>query len=117
MYPLFRRSAADLEGAALRVHITLTGGSDPGEIPAGAETQVDSDSQEELLSEDMEERDQVPSPSTLRKSSAQSKHKYKSSRASPDISSVQHTEQSTDESFPVTVTVDRAMHLNLKGVT
>ncbi|CAI5693179.1 unnamed protein product [Oreochromis niloticus] len=115
VYPLFRRSAADLEGAALRVHITLTGGSDPGEIPAGAETQVDSDSQEELLSEDMEERDQVPSPSTLRKSSAQSKHKYKSSRATPDISSVQHTEQSTDESFPVTVTVDRAMHLNLKG--
>uniref|UniRef100_A0A3Q4I3H6 C2 domain-containing protein 3-like n=1 Tax=Neolamprologus brichardi TaxID=32507 RepID=A0A3Q4I3H6_NEOBR len=115
VYPLFRRSAADLQGAALRVHITLTGGSDPGEIPAGAETQVDSDSQEELVSEDMEERDQVLSPSTLRKSSAQSKHKYKSSRATPDISSVQHTEQSTDESFPVTVTVDRAMHLNLKG--
>uniref|UniRef100_A0A3Q3CPZ9 C2 domain containing 3 centriole elongation regulator n=1 Tax=Haplochromis burtoni TaxID=8153 RepID=A0A3Q3CPZ9_HAPBU len=115
VYPLFRRSAADLQGAALRVHITLTGGSDPGEIPTGAETQVDSDSQEELVSEDMEERDQVLSPSTLRKSSAQSKHKYKSSRATPDISSVQHTEQSTDESFPVTVTVDRAMHLNLKG--
>lgn len=92
----------------------MTGGS---EIPTGAETQVDSDSQEELVSEDMEERDQVLSPSTLRKSSAQSKHKYKSSRATPDISSVQHTEQSTDESFPVTVTVDRAMHLNLKGVT
>ncbi|XP_030600293.1 C2 domain-containing protein 3 isoform X2 [Archocentrus centrarchus] len=115
VYPLFRRSAADLQGAALRVHITLRAGSYLGEIPAGGETQVDSDSQEELLSEDIEAEDQVPSPSTLRKSSTQSKHKYKSSRATPDTSSVQHTETSTGESFPVTVTVDRAMHLNLKG--
>lgn len=99
------------------MHITLTAGSHLGEIPAGAETQVDSDSQDELLSEDIEAEDRVPSPSTLRKSSVQSKHKYKSSSATPDISCVQHTETSTDESFPVTVTVDRAMHLNLKGET
>uniref|UniRef100_A0A3B4ZGR1 C2 domain containing 3 centriole elongation regulator n=1 Tax=Stegastes partitus TaxID=144197 RepID=A0A3B4ZGR1_9TELE len=69
VYPLFRRSAADLQGAALRVHITLTAGSDPRGVSGG-----------ELLLEEAE-----------------------------------HIETSTDESFPVTVAVDRAMHLDLKG--
>lgn len=111
VYPLFRRSAADLQGAALRVHITLTAGSIPAEDSARVETQVDSDSQEELLSEEVEAA--ASSPTTPKKS--QSKHKNKSSRTTPDISSVQHTERSMEESFPVTVAVDRAMHLNLKG--
>lgn len=111
MYPLFRRSAADLQGAALRVHITLTAGSVPVEVPVGV--QVDSDSQEELLLEEVEAADRALSPATPKKS--QSRHKNKSSRTTPDITSVQHTEMSTDESLPVTVAVDRAMHLNLKG--
>ncbi|XP_031729391.1 C2 domain-containing protein 3 isoform X2 [Anarrhichthys ocellatus] len=116
VYPLFRRSAADLQGAALRVHITLTAGSVPvevGTVPARVDPQVDSDSQEELLSEKVEAADRAPSPTTPKTS--QSRHKNKSSRTTPDITSVQHTEMSTDDSFPVTVAVDRAMHLNLKG--
>lgn len=111
MYPLFRRSAADLQGAALRVHITLTAGFVPVEDSAGVDAQVDSDSQMELLSEEVEAA--APSPPTPKTS--QSRHKNKSSRATPDITSVQHTEMSMEESFPVTVAVDRAMHLNLKG--
>ncbi|XP_041661864.1 C2 domain-containing protein 3 isoform X3 [Cheilinus undulatus] len=116
VYPLFRRSAADLQGAALRVHVTLTAGFDPVEVPPGAEadTQVNSDSQEELLPEEVEVAERTPSPSTP-KTSSKSKHKKKTTRTTPDITSVQHTETSLDESFPVTVTVDRAMHLNLKG--
>ncbi|XP_040901590.1 C2 domain-containing protein 3 isoform X2 [Toxotes jaculatrix] len=114
VYPLFRRSAADLQGAALRVHITLTAGSVPREVSVGADTQVDSDSLEELLSEEVETADRPPSPTTPKKCT-QNRHKNKSSRTTPDISCVQHTEMSMDESFPVTVTVDRAMHLNLKG--
>ncbi|KAM9358901.1 C2 domain-containing protein 3 [Symphorus nematophorus] len=114
VYPLFRRSAADLQGAALRVHITLTAGLVPEEVSAGADHQVDSDSQQELFSEEVEAADGAPSlPSTPKMS--QSKHKSKSSRTTPDITSMQHTEMSLDESFPVTVAVDRAMHLNLKG--
>uniref|UniRef100_A0A8D0CU45 C2 domain containing 3 centriole elongation regulator n=1 Tax=Sander lucioperca TaxID=283035 RepID=A0A8D0CU45_SANLU len=109
VYPLFRRSAADLQGAALRVHITLTAGF----VPAGVDAQLDSDSQGELLSEEVEAADRAPSPTTPRKS--QIRHRSKSSRTTPDITSVQHTEISTAESFPVTVAVDRAMHLNLKG--
>lgn len=78
-----------------------------------ADTQVDSDSQRELLSEEFEAPDQDPSVTTPKTS--QITHKNASSRAAPDITSVQHTEISTDESFPVSVSVDRAMHLNLKG--
>ncbi|XP_076591806.1 C2 domain-containing protein 3 isoform X2 [Chaetodon auriga] len=111
VYPLFRRSAADLQGAALRVHITLTAGFVPVEDSAGLDAQVDSDSQRELLSEEVEAA--PPSPSTPK--TLQSRHKNKSSRTTPDITSVQHTEVSMEESFPVTVAVDRAMHLNLKG--
>uniref|UniRef100_A0A8C2WW56 C2 domain containing 3 centriole elongation regulator n=1 Tax=Cyclopterus lumpus TaxID=8103 RepID=A0A8C2WW56_CYCLU len=95
VYPVFRRSAADLEGAALRVHITLTASSG------------------ELLSEKMEAADRAPSPATPKTS--QSRHKNTCSRTTPDITSVQHTGMSMEESFPVTVAVDRAMHLNLKG--
>ncbi|XP_070685639.1 C2 domain-containing protein 3 [Pempheris klunzingeri] len=113
VYPLFRRSAADLQGAALRVHIILTAGFIPVEVLAGADTQVDSDSHGELLSDEVEAADQTSSPATPKRAHMQSRHLNKSSRTTPDITSVQHTEMSTDESFPVTVTVDRAMHLNL----
>lgn len=112
VYPLFRRSAADLQGAALRVHITLTAGFDPVEVSAVA--QVDSDSQEDLLSEEVEAADREPSPPSTPKNS-QSRHRSKSSRTTSDITSAQHTEMTMDESFPVTVAVDRAMHLNLKS--
>ncbi|XP_044058506.1 C2 domain-containing protein 3 isoform X2 [Siniperca chuatsi] len=115
VYALFRRSAANLQGAALRVHITMTAGFVPVEVSAGVDTQVDSDSQGELLAEEVEAADLAPSPTTPKNSQTQSRHKNKSSRTTPDITSVQHTEMSTDESFPVTVAVDRAMHLNLKG--
>ncbi|XP_074535960.1 C2 domain-containing protein 3 isoform X2 [Halichoeres trimaculatus] len=104
VYPLFRRSAADLQGAALRVHITLT---EDEEVPVGARAEVDSDSQEELLQEELEPKNQTPSASP--------QNKNKSTRKTSDITSVQHSETSLDESFPVTVSVDRAMHLNLKG--
>ncbi|KAJ4935156.1 hypothetical protein JOQ06_016692 [Pogonophryne albipinna] len=112
VYPLFRRSAADLQGAAIRVHIAMTAGDVPVELPAGVTTQVDSDSQGELLSEE-EAADCITSPATPKQ--PQSTHKNKSSGTTPDITRVQRTEMSTEESFPVTVAVDRAMHLNLKG--
>lgn len=113
MYPLFRRTAADLQGAALRVHITLTVSSFPGETSAVHDTQVDSDSQGELLSEDVETAHQPTAPTTPQQSKP--KHEQSRHRTSPDVTSVPHTELGLDESFPVTVAVDRAMHLNLKG--
>lgn len=105
------RSAADLQGAALRVHITLAAGS----APAEEDTHIDSESQEELILEEEEEPDQEPSPRSPRRSLTQKGQKNKSFRTTPDITSGQHTETSIEDSFPVTVSVDRAMHLNLKG--
>ncbi|XP_020563815.1 C2 domain-containing protein 3 isoform X3 [Oryzias latipes] len=111
VYPLFMRSAADLQGAALRVHITLEAGFPPAE-----DTHIDSESQEELLlEEEAEVPDQEPSPRSPRKSLAERGQRNKSSTTTPDITSARHTETSMEDSFPVTVSVDRAMHLNLKG--
>uniref|UniRef100_UPI003AACA4FA C2 domain-containing protein 3 n=1 Tax=Centroberyx gerrardi TaxID=166262 RepID=UPI003AACA4FA len=115
VYPLFRRSATDLHGAALRVHITLSTGCLPGGPSAGADSQVDVDSQGELLSGEEETVDRGPSPTTTSKQlCTQSRHENKSSTG-PDLADLQRTEMSVEESFPVTITVDRAMHLSLKG--
>lgn len=116
MYPLFRRSAADLQGAALRVHIALTTGplhEEAWTAPAGVDLQVDSDSQEEPSSEKVEAADRAPSPTTPKTSPRG--HRNKSSRSTPHIASGQHTGMNEDDSFPVTIAVDQAMHLNLKG--
>ncbi|MEQ2168122.1 hypothetical protein GOODEAATRI_011176 [Goodea atripinnis] len=116
VYPLFMRSAADLQGAALRVHITSSAGPIPTNLPAAHDTQVDSDIQEEILLGEVEEANGSLSSFTPRKPSHdQSTHRSKPSRTTPDITSVHHTEVSVEDSFPVTVAVDRAMHLNLKG--
>lgn len=105
VFPLFRRSAADLQGASLRVHITLATGF---ASVKNLSKQMDSGDQEELLQEDSEEADQDPSP---RKSQS------KSSRTAPDHTAVQHTETDLENSFPASVVVDRAMHLSLKGLS
>lgn len=100
---MFRRSAADLQGASLRVHITLVTGS----VNNLAE-HIDCDHQEELLLEESEDPDQVSLPN---------KSQSKSCRTVPDITALHHTETDLDGSFPVSVVVDRAMHLSLKGLS
>ncbi|MEQ2212280.1 hypothetical protein XENOCAPTIV_028554, partial [Xenoophorus captivus] len=72
---------------------------------------------EEILLGEVEEANGCLSSFTPRKPSHdQSTHRSKPSRTTPDITSVHHTEVSVEDSFPVTVAVDRAMHLNLKGL-
>lgn len=111
VYPLFMRSAADLQGAALRVHIILTAVS----VPTNTLTECDSDDQEEVSLQEVEATDHDPSSDTHRKPNTQSRLTGKSSRPTPDLTSVRHSEVTVDDSFSVTVAVDRAMHLNLKG--
>lgn len=115
VYPLFMRSAEDLQGAAVRVHILLTAGSVPANMVAECDTQVDSDSQEEVSLQEVEAADHDRSSGSHRKSHTPSRQRGKSFRATPDITSVHQAELTVDESFSVTVAVDRAMHLNLKG--
>lgn len=68
----------------------------------------DSDHQEELLLEESEEADQVSLPS---------KSRSKSCRTFPDVTTLHHTETDLEGSFPVSVVVDQAMHLSLKGLS
>ncbi|XP_030633912.1 C2 domain-containing protein 3 [Chanos chanos] len=108
VYPLFKRSAADLCGAALRVHITVTAGSLPLE-PAVVE-----DSEEELAMSPGEE-EETRSPATAsRQTRALSRHQTKST-AGPELPPPGNPELSEEDTFSVSITVDRAMHLSLKG--
>ncbi|KAM8853579.1 C2 domain-containing protein 3 isoform 1-T2 [Synchiropus picturatus] len=109
VYPLFRSSAPDLQGAALRVHITRTS--------CGYTTVPDdqSDCEEEEFTKDAEGANQVPSSSPPTQSYLLTRHQRTSSGSPPDVSSTHQTKDDSEESFPVTITVDRAMHLNLKG--
>ncbi|XP_061072728.1 C2 domain-containing protein 3 [Conger conger] len=121
VYPLFRRSSPDLDGAALRVHITLT----PTRDTALSEPPLPrSDSEDErgrpgaLYSaeeEEEEEEEEGPPPQVAaasRQSGSHSRHRTKWT-VSPEALPSQ--DASAEDTFAVTVTVDRAMHLSLKG--
>ncbi|CAL8352802.1 unnamed protein product [Lota lota] len=117
VYPLFRHSASDLSGAALRVHIAMTTGSLPAEAPAlVVNDNNDVDSQEELLQGMEEEAD--PGPSSTSQSHG-TPSKGTNHCAGDDLADLAAQQQpgmdSAEDSFPVTITVDRAMHLSLKG--
>ncbi|XP_063061839.1 C2 domain-containing protein 3 [Engraulis encrasicolus] len=108
VYPLFRRSAADLSGAAVRVHVTMT----PGPMLPGYE----SDPQAEQEEEEEEEEDWV---TLAMAGTSRQIHKRRSggsrskSRERPPTS--RSPEAGGEDSFGVTVSVDRAMHLSMKG--
>lgn len=110
---MFRRSATNLQGAALRVHITRTSDCVSRNAPTVYDNQVDSDNQGEHLSEELEGEDRVPSHSAPEQSFTQSMHQEE--LPTQDVTSSKQPEMSVDASFPVTIAVDRAMHLNLKG--
>lgn len=100
VYPLFKRSAVNLSGAAVRVHITVTTDSVPQAI-------------EELNSSGEDEGEQgLPTTALSRQSQSPSKQLIKSAVSSDSPPS---TELNNEDTFIANVTVDRAMHLSLKG--
>ncbi|KAG7322193.1 hypothetical protein KOW79_015051 [Hemibagrus wyckioides] len=110
VYPLFKPSAADLGGAALRVHITVTAASVPHTPLVQPLTEVEV----QLSSSGEEEEDKGPSPtqsptpdSPSRQCCASNRQKTKSGLSSSVITS--------ENTFTATVSVERAMHLSLKG--
>ncbi|XP_066518568.1 C2 domain-containing protein 3 isoform X2 [Hoplias malabaricus] len=116
VYPLFKRSAADLEGAALRAHITATAGLEPQSGPALL------NEEEQLSSSGEEEEDREPSsrqacgPDRVRRWSRVSSRQHTKSVMSSELPPLSHgTELSDDETFTATVNIERAMHLSLKG--
>ncbi|KAL2095989.1 hypothetical protein ACEWY4_008137 [Coilia grayii] len=117
VYPLFRRSAADLSGAAVRVHITMT----PGPTLPGYESDrqgVLSPAEHEDEDEEQEEEDweALARSGTSRQSHARSSRTGTKTAISREPPTSPSPEAGEDDSFGVTVTVDRAMHLSVKGV-
>ncbi|KAL7831615.1 hypothetical protein AOLI_G00291630 [Acnodon oligacanthus] len=113
VYPLFKRSAADLGEAALRVHITATTVSVPPSGPIFTEEEVHLNNPDE----DVEERDrQSRGPdSASGRSFVSSRQHTKSAMSSEPPAPSRGTELSDDDSFTATVNVERGMHLSLKG--
>ncbi|XP_051963603.1 C2 domain-containing protein 3-like [Xyrauchen texanus] len=108
VYPLFKRSAVNLSGAALRVHITVTTDSIPRESQAVSHI-------ENLHSSGNDEGDEsIPTTVLSRPSQSTSRQLFKSAISTePPPSST--TEVSTEDTFIANITVDRAMHLSLGG--
>ncbi|XP_048836847.1 C2 domain-containing protein 3 isoform X2 [Brienomyrus brachyistius] len=108
VFPLFRRSSANLSGAALRVHIgTMSSGqgaSHPQEPDSVVESGDDSSNQGEG-SEEEEHHNLPATPHTPR-------HQEK-----PEVTSEVPPEALIDtvNTFTASITVERAMHLSLKG--
>lgn len=104
VYPLFKRSAVNLSGAAVRVHITVTTDTVPHEPQAIEE--LNSSGEEE------EEEEGLPTTVLSRQSQSLSKQLIKSAVSSDSPPS---TELINEDTFLANITVDRAMHLSLKG--
>uniref|UniRef100_A0A8C2JS16 C2 domain containing 3 centriole elongation regulator n=1 Tax=Cyprinus carpio TaxID=7962 RepID=A0A8C2JS16_CYPCA len=103
VYPLFKRSAVNLSGAALRVHITVTTDSEPHEPQATEE-----------LNSSVEDEEDGGLPTTVlsRPFQSPSKQLIKSTMTTEAPPS---KEINNEDTFIANITVDRAMHLSLKG--
>ncbi|XP_015196932.2 C2 domain-containing protein 3 isoform X1 [Lepisosteus oculatus] len=107
VYPLFKRTAPDLAGAALRVHIALTPASSsdrPEPATPGGQSGAEDGSDEE-------------EPAGVQDSHQpreDSRHERRPSLVAEPPSS-QASEVDLENTFAVTITVERAMHLSLKG--
>ncbi|NWS17998.1 C2CD3 protein, partial [Pachyramphus minor] len=104
VYPLFRRNAADLAGAAVRVHVSLapTPAALPGRIPC---TQECSSSEDEGTGKTPDLSQQVPENQQL-------------DTVSSEVTNGKSQEEDVmflENTVAVSILVERAMHLSLKG--
>ncbi|KAF5908226.1 C2 domain-containing protein 3, partial [Clarias magur] len=109
LYPLFKRSAADLGGAALRVHMTVTVGT-ISHIPLSPSFMEE---EMQLSSSGEEEEDREPlsiqSPTPV----SQSRQCSVSNKQQTELL-LSSTVLTSDKTFTATVGVERAMHLSIK---
>lgn len=109
MYPLFKRSAPDLSGAAVRVHITLS----PAHLtPAQEQLSAPEESYLEDVS-DTEIRE-AESFAHAKDSHHQNVEIQQQRKTSGDC---EGQDSQVENTFAVSITVERAMHLSLKGKT
>ncbi|KAI7800624.1 C2 domain-containing protein 3 isoform X2 [Triplophysa rosa] len=105
VYSLFNRSAVNLGGAALRVHITATEDSAPHESQAAHSEELNSSGEDEECGD---------LPTTVLPGASQSPSRQ---RMNTVVNSEPHpaTEVNSEDTFLANITVDRAMRLSLKG--
>ncbi|XP_023557883.1 C2 domain-containing protein 3 isoform X3 [Octodon degus] len=114
VYPLFGRNASNLSGAALRVHVVLSSHS-PHAEPTQELDSVDcsSHSESEQLPRGRPEEMQPFPPRDHEKSSASAQVPGGSGPA--EVCLAQEDPAELDGTFAVSILVERAMHLSLKG--
>uniref|UniRef100_A0A8D2DGX9 C2 domain-containing protein 3 n=1 Tax=Sciurus vulgaris TaxID=55149 RepID=A0A8D2DGX9_SCIVU len=113
VYPLFGRNASNLSGAALRVHVVLSSLS-PHTEPTLELDSMDCSSHSE--SEQLPRRNdeiQLSPPCGHQKSSASTQVPCNSTTA--EVRLAQEVPDELEGTFAVSILVERAMHLSLKG--
>uniref|UniRef100_A0A8I3NFT5 C2 domain-containing protein 3 n=1 Tax=Canis lupus familiaris TaxID=9615 RepID=A0A8I3NFT5_CANLF len=113
VYPLFGRNASNLSGAALRVHVILSSPSPhPGPAPELDSVDCSSHSESEQFPRRTNETQLSPSPSHQKSpASIQLPCNTTTREVCPD----QEGPAELDGTFAVSILVERAMHLSLKG--
>ncbi|XP_055971959.1 C2 domain-containing protein 3 [Sorex fumeus] len=111
VYPLFGRNASNLSGAAVRVHVVLSSQApNSGPVPDVDSMDCSSHSESEQLPQRSTEI-QLSPPRELPKSSASVQVSSNSNATEVD----QEQPSKVKETFTVSILVERAMHLSLKG--
>uniref|UniRef100_A0A8C3SLZ1 C2 domain containing 3 centriole elongation regulator n=1 Tax=Chelydra serpentina TaxID=8475 RepID=A0A8C3SLZ1_CHESE len=109
IYPVFRRNASNLSGAAVRVHLTLA--STRAQITAAHGF----DCAEDVSNSEDEGAEKVPDTGQQVLKS----HNHKLNSPSSEIPIMKPSEETNtkdlENTFAVTILVERAMHLSLKG--
>ncbi|XP_018424277.1 PREDICTED: C2 domain-containing protein 3 [Nanorana parkeri] len=110
VYPLFKRNVPNLQGAALRVHLSLSSAYHPS-----VTAQCTSSAEDQSLSE--EEAVQDSSGEDDRRKDDRTETKKSSPRVGhpPAVSDSQPVCVDMENTFAVNIVVERAMHLSLKG--
>ncbi|KAF0886185.1 C2CD3 protein, partial [Crocuta crocuta] len=114
VYPLFGRNASNLSGAALRVHVVLSSPSPhPGPTHELDSVDYSSHSESEQFPRRNEEIHLSPSPGH-QKSSASTQ--VPCNNTTGEVCPAQEGPAELDGTFAVSILVERAMHLSLKGI-
>lgn len=114
IYPLFGRNASNLSGAALRVHVVLSSLSPhPGPTHELDSMDCSSHSESEQVPRGIDEI-QLSPPHGHRKSPASTQVPCNNTTA--EVCAAQEGPPESDGTFTVSILVERAMHLSLKGM-
>ncbi|XP_026640196.1 C2 domain-containing protein 3 isoform X2 [Microtus ochrogaster] len=113
VYPLFGRNASDLSGAALRIHVVLSPLSPLTEPTRDLDSMdCSSHSESEQLPRKSDEL-QLSRPCVLQKTPASTQVSCNSAAA--EVCPAQEAPSELEGTFAVSILVERAMHLSLKG--